>query len=108
MVFFRRIPVHPSVPAERYVYEEPLRGTLSGLRTNGIREREWIEPLPRTACRERPIVLVANPVNIPRTTSDDAHLLERVSRRDRQAFSQFYDRYSGVLYSTVLRVLNNP
>jgi RNA polymerase sigma-70 factor (ECF subfamily) len=47
-------------------------------------------------------------VNIPRTTSDDAQILERVSRRDRQAFSQFYDRYSGVLYSTVLRVLNNP
>jgi RNA polymerase sigma-70 factor (ECF subfamily) len=47
-------------------------------------------------------------VNNPLTTTDDVQLLRRVSQRDRQAFSQLYDRYSGVLYSTVFRVLNNP
>jgi len=39
---------------------------------------------------------------------DDAELLQRIAQRDRQAFSQLYDRYSGVLYSTTLRILNNP
>ena len=47
-------------------------------------------------------------MNNPLTTTDDVQLLRRVSEHDRQAFSQLYDRYSGVLYSTVFRVLNNP
>ena len=41
-------------------------------------------------------------------TLDEAQLLARIGKRDREAFSQLYDRYSGVLYSTILRVLNNP
>jgi len=49
-----------------------------------------------------------NPVNNVQTISDDAHLLERVSHRDRAAFAELYDRYAGVLYSTVLRVVNHP
>lgn len=47
-------------------------------------------------------------VNPRPSTMDDAELLQRIAQRDRQAFSQLYDRYSGVLYSTTLRILNNP
>jgi RNA polymerase sigma-70 factor (ECF subfamily) len=47
-------------------------------------------------------------VKTPPTTIDEAQLLERIARRDRQAFSQLYDRYSGVLYSTLLRILIDP
>lgn len=47
-------------------------------------------------------------MNNPPTTIDDAHLLHRIGQRDRQAFAQLYDRYAGVLYSTIFRVLNNP
>jgi RNA polymerase sigma-70 factor, ECF subfamily len=50
----------------------------------------------------------AIPVNTPLTPTDDAQLLQRIGQRDRQAFAQIYDRYSGLLYSTILRVLNNP
>jgi RNA polymerase sigma-70 factor (ECF subfamily) len=41
------------------------------------------------------------------TVPDDAQLIDRISRRDRAAFSDLYDRYAGVLYSTILRILNN-
>jgi len=47
-------------------------------------------------------------VNEPLTTIDDAQLLQRIAQRDRQAFSQFYDRYAGVLYGTTLRIVNHP
>jgi len=40
-------------------------------------------------------------------TVDDTQLLRRIAERDRQAFSQFYDRYATLLYSTVLRALNH-
>ena len=46
-------------------------------------------------------------LNNPSTSADEAQLLARIAQRDRQAFSQLYDRYSGVLYSTIFRVLNN-
>jgi len=38
---------------------------------------------------------------------DDASLLRRIGRRDREAFGHLYDRFAGVLYSTAVRVLNN-
>lgn len=47
-------------------------------------------------------------VNPRPSTMDDAQLLQRIAQQDRQAFGQLYDRYSGVLYSTTLRILNNP
>lgn len=47
-------------------------------------------------------------VNPRPSTIDDAELLQRIAQRDRQAFSQLYDRYCGVLYSTAIRILNNP
>ena len=49
----------------------------------------------------------SNALHNPLTTFEDAQLLRRVAERDRQAFAQLYDRYSGVLYSTALRVLNH-
>jgi len=47
-------------------------------------------------------------VNEPLTTIDEVQLLQRIAQRDRQAFSQFYDRYAGVLYGTALRIVNHP
>ena len=52
-----------------------------------------------------------NVVNITGSTGtapDDAQLLGRIARRDKAAFSELYDRYAGVLYSTVVRILNSP
>lgn len=64
------------------------------------RRANW-RPTPR-----RPIA-----VNSPGTLAaalDDARLLRRIARRDREAFGRLYDRHAGVLYSTALRVLNDP
>jgi RNA polymerase sigma-70 factor (ECF subfamily) len=68
----------------------------------------WIAGRPCDDGPWRPADPPANPVNTPLTPTDDAHLLRRVGQRDREAFSLLYDRYSGILYSTILRVLNNP
>ena len=59
--------------------------------------------VPELRWRSSPTAL-----NNPSTTVDDAQLLARIAQRDRQAFSQLYDRYAGILYSTIFRVLNNP
>ena len=48
-----------------------------------------------------------NSSGIPGAALHEASLLRRIARRDREAFSQLYDRLAGVLYSTALRVLNN-
>ena len=55
-----------------------------------------------------PALASASAVNTPLTEPDDGELLARVARRDQQAFAQLYDRFSPVLYSMSLRVLNNP
>ena len=73
-----------------------------------IRQPAWINPLPRNAGGTRIVGPDPGSVNNPLTTTDDVQLLRRVSQRDREAFSQLYDRYSGILYSTVFRVLNHP
>lgn len=44
----------------------------------------------------------------PSAALEDARLLGRVARRDREAFSQLYDRYAGLLYSMAIRILNDP
>jgi RNA polymerase sigma-70 factor (ECF subfamily) len=49
-----------------------------------------------------------NSSGTPDAALDDASLLGRIARRDREAFSQLYDNLAGVLYSTALRVLDNP
>jgi RNA polymerase sigma-70 factor (ECF subfamily) len=38
----------------------------------------------------------------------DARLMERVAQRDDQALAALYDRFSGPLYGTALRVLRDP
>lgn len=40
-------------------------------------------------------------------TDEDVHLLQLTGRGDREAFSRFYDRFSGVLFATAFSVLNN-
>ena len=67
----------------------------------------WIILVPPMARGTGPVESVASLVNTPPTSLDDAQLLLRVAERDRQAFSLLYDRYSGILYSTIFRVLNN-
>lgn len=64
--------------------------------------------LPRSAGGEQAVSMDPSSVNTPLTTPDDVQLLRQVGQRDRQAFAQLYDRYAGVLYSTIHRVLNNP
>jgi RNA polymerase sigma-70 factor (ECF subfamily) len=38
---------------------------------------------------------------------EDLRLLKRIMRGDQNAFSQFYDRYSSLLYTTVLRIVRS-
>lgn len=40
-------------------------------------------------------------------TDEDVELLRRVALKDKAAFAELYDRLSGVLYSTVMRILND-
>lgn len=37
----------------------------------------------------------------------DARLLERIARGDKQAFAELYDRFSGPLYSTAVRIVRD-
>jgi RNA polymerase sigma-70 factor (ECF subfamily) len=46
-------------------------------------------------------------VNASHQSLDDTQWLRRIARRDREALALFYDRYSGMLYSTLLLALNN-
>ena len=55
---------------------------------------------------ERRASVVNTPVT-PASALDDERLIRRIARREREAFSQLYDRYAGVLYSTAMRVLND-
>ena len=71
---------------------------------NAIQQPAWIDLPNRKPGWERPVDLESDPVNNPPTTIEDAQLLQRIGQRDRQAYSQLYDRYSGVLYSTIYRV----
>lgn len=38
----------------------------------------------------------------------DAELMQRIAQGDRQAFARLYDRFSGPLYGTALRILREP
>ncbi len=38
---------------------------------------------------------------------DDAALLRRIGQGDREAFAQFYERFSGLLFSVIVRILND-
>jgi RNA polymerase sigma-70 factor (ECF subfamily) len=39
---------------------------------------------------------------------EDAQIIQRIARQDRQALAQLYDRYAGVLYGTAARILRTP
>lgn len=41
-------------------------------------------------------------------TVDEIELIQRIGDGDRASFEMFYSRYCGVLFSTALRVLNDP
>lgn len=43
----------------------------------------------------------------PNPSDEDVELLRRVALGDKVAFAELYDRLSGVLYSTVMRILND-
>ena len=80
---------------------------------NAISQPVWMVcgAFAAPARERRPVPHDTNAVNTPGSPGaalDDAQLLRRIAGRDREAFSQLYDRYAGVLYSTVLRILNNP
>jgi RNA polymerase sigma-70 factor (ECF subfamily) len=47
-------------------------------------------------------------VNEPLTTIDEAQLVQRIAQRDRQAFSQLYNRYASALYGTAMQIVNDP
>jgi len=66
-----------------------------------------LNPFASWPAAERFVSRTTVTVNHPLTTEDDVELLRRVGQRDRQAFAQFYDRYSSVLFTTALRVLND-
>jgi RNA polymerase sigma-70 factor (ECF subfamily) len=65
--------------------------------------------LPEVQCHllEMRWSVLETALNNPSTSADEAQLLAHIAQGDRQAFSQLYDRYCGVLYSTIFRVLNN-
>lgn len=44
----------------------------------------------------------------PAASADDAELLQKISRRDANAFAALYDRYAAVLYSLCLAILKKP
>jgi RNA polymerase sigma-70 factor (ECF subfamily) len=73
-----------------------------------ISQPTWIALGPSAPVRARPADAEAYLVNTPPLLPDDVELLQRVAQRDRQAFAQIYDRYAGLLFSTIQRVLNNP
>jgi len=47
-------------------------------------------------------------VNEELESFDEIDLIRRIGDGDRQSFEQFYQRYSGIIFSTALRVLNDP
>jgi RNA polymerase sigma-70 factor, ECF subfamily len=47
------------------------------------------------------------PVNEQETRDRDAELLQRIGRRDRSAFAEFYDKYSALLFSIACKILND-
>ena len=51
---------------------------------------------------------VSPPVPPDERARIDAQLVQRMARRDQQAFATLYDRFSGPLYGTALRILREP
>jgi RNA polymerase sigma-70 factor (ECF subfamily) len=50
---------------------------------------------------------LTKPVNEKETKDQDLALLRRIGARDRQAFAEFYDKYSTLLFSIASKILND-
>jgi RNA polymerase sigma-70 factor (ECF subfamily) len=63
------------------------------------------------AVQPRQVVAVRLPVedvHKSAASADDAELLQKISRRDANAFAALYDRYATILYSLCLAILKKP
>ena len=63
------------------------------------------------AVQPRQVVAISLPAaeaGKPDASCNDAELLQKISRRDANAFAALYDRYATVLYSLCLAVLKKP
>ena len=60
------------------------------------------------AAQPRQISLPAEETRKPAGSAADAELLQKISRRDANAFAALYDRYATVLYSLCLAILKKP
>ena len=63
---------------------------------------------PEKAKGFEPVSLAPMPVTQPLRETTEVDLLLQVARQDRDAFSELYDRLSGVLFTTALRILKDP
>jgi RNA polymerase sigma-70 factor (ECF subfamily) len=50
---------------------------------------------------------LTKPVNEQETKDQDAALLRRIEAKDRDAFAEFYDKYSTLLFSIACKILND-
>src|ERR1700678_1209028 len=50
---------------------------------------------------------LTKPVNEPETRDQDIALLRRIGAKDRDAFAEFYDKYSTLLFSIASKILND-
>src|SRR5678815_1887843 len=73
-----------------------------------IQEQQW-QKLQYLALARSGSLLAATPpeVSPAQTSVDDGQLMQRIATREREAFSQLYDRYATVLYSMALRILTD-
>jgi len=68
-----------------------------------VEEFPWGNPLPVQVLRPSFSGMSEEP-----TKSMEVLLLQGIAQGDQQAFAQFYDRFSGLLYSLAIRILNDP
>jgi RNA polymerase sigma-70 factor, ECF subfamily len=52
------------------------------------------------------VLPAVNATATTRGATSDSSLLERIARKDEEAFSALYDRYSGLVFSTATRILH--
>lgn len=85
----------------------PARTKLASVYCHRYKPAQIGRLRPVTCDRAPAVELAVNPVNASHQSLDDMQWLRRIARRDHAALALFYDRYSGMLYSTLVRALNN-
>jgi RNA polymerase sigma-70 factor (ECF subfamily) len=55
-----------------------------------------------------PAESIVDPLPVDFTDQSDAELMSRVAHQDRAALGVLYDRHSGLLYTTILRIIGEP